>query len=108
MPRPDLSRFPPVPDEPRPFPTEPPLEVALADLSEWWLDMPPCCGLHIILPLRRLAADHGWQTPLKAILPRLCCEKCGKRPDQIFMADDPQRGEKVTYMPAQQRIRVWG
>lgn len=85
---PPKARLPPLPDQPTPFPTEPPLDAPLIDLVAWWLSVLCACRTHSYLPFRWLAAAHGWQTLLSAVLPRLKCSKCGERPARIEIVDD--------------------
>ncbi len=87
-----VANAPPVPEPHPPFPTAPPLDTGLADLAWLWLVVHCGCGAKASLPLRRLAADLGWRTPLGAVTPRLSCQKCGARPASIDLTDDPMLG----------------
>jgi Thiamine pyrophosphate enzyme, N-terminal TPP binding domain len=80
--------FPPPPDV-RSFPAEPPLLRRLAELAGWWLDMKCQCAdtVHLV-PLRRLAVQHGWQTPLSAALPKLRCDICNSEPMSVELIED--------------------
>jgi hypothetical protein len=88
-----LSNYPPMPETPRPWPDAPPLAAGLADLSGWWLrvDCKPC-GSGMAYPLRLLAAERGWLTPLSAVLPLFKCSKCERAPTTIALIDDAQTG----------------
>jgi hypothetical protein len=92
----DISSFPPLPDPPRSFPTEPPLTTSLADLSGFWLRI-SCerCKSDMNYPLRLLAAERGWRTPLRAVLPLFKCSKCGKLPSTIDLIDSAQTGPNM-------------
>lgn len=94
MPRPRLSDFPPLPDVPRQFPTEPPMDVPLDELSEWWLRITCGCRGRRDYPLRLMAAKRGWKTTLGRVLPRLRCEKCGERPSSVVLISDPAAGAR--------------
>ncbi len=82
--------FPPLPDT-LSYPEAPPLSTPIAELSGFWL-RPQCCGRAVTyLPCRLLAAQHGWDVPLSAILERMTCRACGQRPVSILMTDGPDR-----------------
>jgi hypothetical protein len=89
-----LRKAPPLPAIAPPFPAEPPLDAGLADLAPWWLETRCRCGHVAFLPLRRLAAERGWRTPLRAILPRLRCRACRAAPARVDLIADPA-GEAV-------------
>jgi hypothetical protein len=87
----DTTRFglPPVGAAFASFPSEPPLDVPLAELARWWLEIQCSCGKMVQLPLRRLAADLGWAMTLGSALPRLKCRRCGKAPKLVRIVNDP-------------------
>jgi hypothetical protein len=82
-------KAPPAPNLKPPFPIEPPLSVALADLAAWWLELRCGCGHLAYYPLRLLAAERGWQTPLGDVLPRLRCGQCHATPARIDLVASP-------------------
>ncbi len=107
-----MPDFPPLPDKPPPFPAEPPLDASLADLAPWWLETHCACGRVAFLPLRKLAGDLGWRTPLGSILPRLRCTRCRADPASVDMIDDPQtemsgagggKGHRLALSPSRHR-----
>ena len=73
-------KAPPVPNSKPSFPTVPPLTAPLVDLAAWWLELRCGCGHLAYYPLRLLAAERGWQTPLREVLPRLRCGQCHVSP----------------------------
>jgi hypothetical protein len=85
-------KAPPVPEVKPSFPVEPPLAVALADLAAWWLGLRCGFGHLAYYPLRLLAAERGWQTPLGDALPRLRCAQCGSEPVTIDLVASPPDG----------------
>jgi hypothetical protein len=85
-------KAPPIPDVKPPFPTEPPLTLALADLAPWWLELRCGCGHLTYYPLRLLAAERGWRTPLGETLPRLRCARCHAKPATIDLLASPADG----------------
>lgn len=75
--------FPPERDPFEPFPAEVPWATPICEL-QWWLDVrifEPYWSAR--LPLRLLAAEHGWQLTLRQVLPRLRHD--GRAPDQIIL-----------------------
>jgi hypothetical protein len=58
------QKAPPLPSVKPSFPTEPPWSAGLAELSGLWLSVSCKCAAHTGLPLRYLAAAHGWKMPL--------------------------------------------
>jgi hypothetical protein len=84
-----LRKAPPLPATAPPFPAEPPLDAGLADLAPWWLETRCTCGHVAFLPLRRLAAERGRRTPLRAILPRLRCRACRAPPARVDFIANP-------------------
>ena len=85
-------KAPPIPDVKPPFPTEPPLTVALADLAPWWLELRCGCGHLAYYPLRLLAAERGWRTPLGDVLPRLRCAHVTASPRPSTLVASPADG----------------
>jgi hypothetical protein len=85
-------RAPPLADPLPPFPIEPPLFSGLADLASWWLEVRCQCGAVGYPPLRLLAAERGWQTPLGSVLPRLRCRRCRCAPISVDLIDNPASG----------------
>jgi len=106
MRKPDMRRFPTIPDQPRPFPTEAPIEATMADLAGWWLSVRCSCGWHVSLPFRFLAATRGWHTKLGAVLPRLRCKRCGNRPESVDLVDSPSAGASGVPGAAQKSLRL--
>lgn len=90
----DRLDFPPLPEERPPFPAEPPLGSDLAELSSWWLEIRCACGAGVAYPLRLMAAERGWRTPLSAVLPRLRCATCHATPRSVHLVDDPTGGRQ--------------
>lgn len=91
MPRGDpQTRYPFPPDGTRPFPVVAPLDAWLADLSGWWLEVRCSCrgGGVTYLPLKLLAATHGWDVPLGSLSKRLKCRHCGGPPKLIDLVDN--------------------
>lgn len=84
------TRFPFPPIVERPFPDELVLYEHLAELSGWWLAVRcDCEGRDVCyLPLRLLAADHGWQVKLETVAGRLRCQRCGGAPASIELVED--------------------
>lgn len=87
-----IRKAPPIPDPAPPFPTEPPLAEGLATLAAWWLEARCRCGAVGYPPLRLLAAERGWRTPLGDVLPRLRCRSCGAAPATVDLVDNPAYG----------------
>jgi hypothetical protein len=71
------------------FPTTAPWSTGLAELSGPWLSVSCKCAVHTGLPCRYLAAAHGWETPLIAIVERLKYRKCDEEPTRVELVEDP-------------------
>jgi len=87
-----MRHAPPIPDPAPPFPVEPPLDVALYKLAAWWVEARCSCGHVAFLPLRRMAAERGWNTPLGEVLLRLRCARCQARPAALDLVASPSDG----------------
>lgn len=85
-------KAPPLLELKPPFPVEPPMSVALADLAAWWLELRCGCGHLAYYPFRLLAAERGWQTPLSEVLPRLRCGQCHVEPATVDVVASPADG----------------
>lgn len=90
----DRLDFPPLPHERSQFPTVPPLDSGLAELSSFWLEIRCACGASAAYPLRLLAAERGWTTPLSKVLLRLRCRACRSTPRLVELVDDPTGGRQ--------------
>ena len=99
-------KAPPLPDTPRPFPAEPPLKAGLAELAGLWLEVRCRCGHVAYPPLRLMAAERGWRTPLSGVLPRLRCRRCSAAPHSIDLIADPADGEIGSPGKAGPRLRL--
>jgi hypothetical protein len=73
------KKAPPLPAATPPFPREPPWSAGLAELAHLWLSIRCECRAGGALPLRYLAAAHGWKTPLSDVVGRLKCTNCRER-----------------------------
>jgi hypothetical protein len=86
----DNTKFglPPNPEPWKPFPPEPPWDTPLVDLNGFWLKI--VCAAHgtTAYPLRLMAAEQGWDTTLRQIVPKLRCDKCGAVPASITLVSD--------------------
>lgn len=95
-------QYPPIPPDPR-FPTECPLDLTLAQLAAFWLEV-QCggrsakrCSVAQDLPLRHAAAAYGWTTPLRSYLGRLRCQACSGVPISARLIERPDRMQPGSY-----------
>ena len=98
--------LPPFPEPEPPWPDAPPLDTALADLGAWWLHVRCGCRGSNYLPLGVLAAQKGWTMNLGELVPALRCDRCGEKPKEIALIDDPAAGARGTGGHAQKRIVI--
>ena len=103
---PRLPDFPPLPERPRSWPEEPPLDAGLAELSGWWLHVFCGCKAGSYLPLRLMAAQHGWTMRLGTLAARLRCESCGEKPRALELVDNPAASFGAYGGQGQQRLRL--
>ena len=87
-----VRKAPPLPAVTPPFPSAPPWSAGLAELAHLWLSVRCACKAGGALPLRYLAAAHGWKMPLSDVVGRLRCTNCGERPVSVELVDDPAIG----------------
>jgi hypothetical protein len=78
--------FPPVDGAEVRFPDQPPLDVEIFRMSNWWLQITCDCGIRHT-PLRLLAAERGWRVTLRQLVPKLRCKTCGQRPTSVMLED---------------------
>jgi hypothetical protein len=84
----------------------PPLDAQLSLLHGYWLETRCSCKLSF-MPLAKLSERAGASTRLGAVLPRLKCEKCGERPTEAALVDDPAAGASgVPFGRPQMRISL--
>lgn len=102
-----LSDFPPLPARPQPFPTEPPLETPLAEMSGWWLRIVCGCRGRRDYPLRLMAAKLGWTNTLGRVLPRLRCETCKEKPTAVTLVKDVTAGAAGNNTERGGELKIW-
>jgi hypothetical protein len=89
--------FPPERD--RDLPEAVPWDRPIHELTGLWLVI-RCggCGGGTEVPLRLMAAEHGWNLTLRTIVPKLRCrvESCRARPSKVELVKNPaDQGFKV-------------
>lgn len=62
--------------------------MTLAQLAGCWLMLRCDCGHQVPLPLRLMAAQHGWGIKLEPFMAKLKCQRCGARPRSIRLSSD--------------------
>jgi len=87
-----VKKAPPLPAAKPTFPAEPPWSTGLAELAHLWLSIRCECRAGGALPLRYLAAAHGWKMPLSDVVGRLKCTNCGQRPSSVELVDNATTG----------------
>lgn len=87
----DNTKFGYPPDAPAVYPIEPPWDVHLYLLAGLWLEGHCTCGRRLY-PLRLMAAERGWKSTLRQIVPRLRCRICQGRPERLTLLDNPAMG----------------
>lgn len=63
---------------------------SLAAWPGWWLCVRCACGRGVWLPVKLLTRAHGPDARLTAITARLRCSRCGARPTDARMSENPQ------------------
>lgn len=66
----------------------------LRDLQSLWLRVQCICGRTTDYPLKMLARDHGEDSLLQDLVPRLRCTSCERRPATVTLIESPQEGAK--------------
>ena len=75
----------------KPLSTEAALDARLSTLAGCWLELR--CPRHqgvVLYPLDLLRRRHG-DRPLRAILARFRCQRCGGPPSPVYLCETPQR-----------------
>ena len=101
-----MRHAPAMPDPAPPFPVEPPLDVALYKLAAGWVEAHCSCGHVAFLPLRLMAAERGWPTPLGDVLPRLRCARCRAQPAVLDLVASPSDGAVGSPGAAGRRVKL--
>jgi len=83
--------------------SKPPLDAPLSLLAGYWLEARCPCKL-TYLPLLQLSKRACPNVRLGELLPRLKCEKCGERPSELALVDDPGAGAPGSGSAPQMRI----
>jgi hypothetical protein len=65
------------------------ITATLLQLNGWWLHLTCPCGRASAYPLRLLASLQSAGATLGAVRHRFICERCGARPETIFLVDHP-------------------
>lgn len=86
------------------FPEDPPWDVPIASMANWWLRPQCACGAGAY-PLRLMAAEQGWDRTLQEIVPRMVCRTCGERPSAVWLVDNPV-GDYGLHGAAEKRLRL--
>jgi hypothetical protein len=97
--------FPPLEGAETRFPEQPPWDVPINRMSNWWLRLTCECGDSHHRPLRLMSAELGWRLTLRQILPRLKCRTCGDRPSQVHLLDTPA-GDTGRFGAKSQSLRL--
>lgn len=89
--RPPKTKYPCPPERDiwEPFPATVPWDTPIVELTNWWISMrcSHCAYHHTDMPIRLLAARRGWNLTLRQIVPRIVCEKCRHRPQELQLVD---------------------
>jgi hypothetical protein len=67
----------------------------VAELAHLWLSIRCECRAGGALPLRYLAASHGWKIPLSGLFGGLECTNCGERPLSVDLVNGATTGAAV-------------
>jgi hypothetical protein len=104
------GKFPPF-EHPQELPEGDIREATLVSISGWTLEArctaPQCAhrgGTY--MPLRRAAADHGWNTLLGDYIRRIKCKECGSRFKTVRLVDDPRALAPLVPMEAARVVVV--
>lgn len=85
--------FPPQPSQPASLPAAIPWKTPIHQLTGLWISRQCSCGSSSLYPLRRMAADLGWQRTLADLVPAFRCRECGSREFlRLELVDDPTAG----------------
>ncbi|MCR6673250.1 hypothetical protein [Devosia ginsengisoli] len=77
--------IPPMPEPWQEFPSAVALDARLIDLVG-------NDGRMTLLPFRLLAGQRGWDTTLGAVIERLSCADCGRRPSELAIVESAAGG----------------
>lgn len=105
--RSDKTRFgfPPEANPPPQLPAEIPWETPISDLAAFWLEVTCSCGRSSTVPLRLVAAEHGWGRTLRQIVVGLKCSgfvaghRCGKPAARILLVRETYSGGRDKQRP---------
>lgn len=67
-----------------------PMGQKLRELNGWSLYAQCACGRAVVLPLRRLNAQHGPRATLGDVVARLTCSECRRPPAYLDLRDRPE------------------
>jgi hypothetical protein len=83
-------------------------EATLVSISGWWMEAVCQCAKHgaTYMPLRRAAADHGWDTKLGNYIRRIKCKDCGSRFKRVRLIDDPRALATISPMGAARVVEI--
>src|SRR6185369_16427801 len=73
----------------KPLSTEAALDARLSALAGCWLELRcPCNPGTVLYPVDLLRRRHG-DRPLRTILPRFRCQRCGGPPSPVYLCETP-------------------
>jgi hypothetical protein len=78
----DDTRYGFPPDIDQRMPAEVPWDVPISELPAFSLEI-VCCKGTTVLPLRLVAARHGWELPLRTVVEHLTCDACKRAPESV-------------------------
>lgn len=87
-----------------------PWDRPVSELSGLWLDITCGCGRSSMVPLRLVAAEHGWTRTLRQVVGGLKCSgfvagrACGKRAAKVLLVKETYSGGRDKVRPELQLV----
>lgn len=83
----DRHPHPYPPDRGSAFPRAVTGDEPIASLAGFWLAADCATDGQVLLPLRLMSAKLGWNVPLRVVVDRLRCSKCGAAPTRVRLME---------------------